>query len=167
MADPRVHRSVLGPRQDVRFAPDRPLYRDHVGLLFWEGERSTATSVLFLRLYPDHLTIGAGARSLDRAGLRAYRDAVVEPAVGGALVEAVAEVERAGWTLHGRTLTVGPRRVSSDDPDRHRLLCHTALWVEDDLDLPGVLGTRRFVDWCVRRWAQQLPVHRWLVEHLP
>ena len=166
VADPRVHGSVLSPRQDVRFA-DRPPYRDHVGLLFWEGDRAAATSVLFLRLFPDHVTLGAGARRFDRRQLRAHRERVLDPTAGADLLDAVAEVERAGWSLHGRTLRRGPRDVASDDPDRQRLLCHTALWVEDALPLPGVLGSRRFVDWCVRRWAQQLPVHRWLVDHLP
>lgn len=165
VAEPRVHGSILSPRQDVRFG-DRPLYRDHVGLLFWPGHRATATSVLFLRLHPDHVALGAGARRLDRQRLRTYRDLVVHPQVGGRLVSAVADVEAAGWPVHGRTLRRGPREHASDDPDRQRLLCHTALWAEDDLDLPGVLGSRRFVDWCVRRWSQQLPLHRWLTDHL-
>lgn len=56
----RVHGSILHPRQDVRFAPHRPRYRDHVGLLFWEGERATAPSVLYLRVHPDHVTIVPG-----------------------------------------------------------------------------------------------------------
>lgn len=166
VADPRVHGSILSPRQDVRFG-GRPLYRDHVGLLFWPGDRATATSVLFLRLHPDHVTLGAGARRLDRDRRRTYRDRVVDPQAGSQLVAAVRDVEGAGWPVHGRTLRRGPREVASDDPDRQRLLCHTALWVEDDLDLPGVLGSRRFVDWCVRRWSQQLPLHRWLTDHVP
>lgn len=166
VADPRVHRSVLHPRQDVRFSPDRPPYRDHVGLIFWEGDRDTATSVLFLRVHPEHVTLGAGARSFDRAHLRAYRQAVVDPDAGGALVDAVASVEGAGWPVHGRTLTTGPRDLRSDDPDRAGLLRHTALWASQDLPHPGVLATARFPAWCVRRWRQLLPLHRWLTDRL-
>lgn len=165
-ADPRVHGSILHPRQDVRFGRDRALYRDHVGLLFWEGDRATATSVLFLRLHPDHVTLGAGARRLDRDQLHAYRQAVLDPSVGADLVTAVAEVEDHGWPVHGQTLATGPRRLSSGDPQRHRLLRHTALWTSDDLALPGVLDAARFGKWCVRRWGQQWPLHRWLVDHL-
>ena len=165
VADPRVHGSILSPRQDVRFG-DRPLYRDHVGLLFWPGERATATSVLFLRLHPDHVTLGAGARRLDRQQLHTYRDLVVHPTAGDRLIAAVEDVEGAGWPVHGRTLRRGPRDHSSDDPDRQRLLCHTALWTHARLPVPGVLGSRRFVDWCVRRWVQQGPLHRWVAEHL-
>lgn len=163
---PRVHGSILHPRQDVRFGRDRALYRDHVGLLFWEGDRSAATSVLFLRVHPDHVTVGAGARSFDRTRLAVYRQAVVGPA-GGELVQAVDEVAAAGWSVHGRTLATGPRDVASDDPQRQALLCHSALWAADDLPHPGVLSSSRFVGWCVRRWAQQLPVHRWLTDHVP
>lgn len=165
VADPRVHGSILHPRQDVRFDRERPLYRDHVGLLFWEGERTSAPSVLFLRVHPDHVTLGAGARRLGRDQLRAYRTAVVDDA-GGVLVSAVEAVERAGWPLHGQALATGPRDVRSDDPDRARLLRHTALWTSADLAHPGVLGSARFAAWCVRRWRQQWPLHRWLVDHI-
>jgi uncharacterized protein (TIGR02453 family) len=165
-AEPRVHGSILHPRQDIRFGKDRPLYRDHVGLIFWEGDRASAVSVLYLRVHHDRVAIGAGARLLDRDGLARYRRQVVDDGAGGELVRAVADVEAAGWTIHGDQLAVGPRDVRSDDPDRARLLRHTALWAEDDLPHPGVLGSRRFVDWCVRRWAQQLPIHRWLTDHL-
>jgi uncharacterized protein (TIGR02453 family) len=165
-AEPRVHGSILHPRQDVRFGPDRPLYRDHVGLIFWEGDRATATSVLFLRVHPDRVMVGAGARSFDRERLARYRQLVMDDAAGADLVRTVADVEAAGWTLHGEQLAVGPRDRRSDDPDRARLLRHTALWAGDDLPHPGVLSSRRFVDWCVRRWEQQLPLHRWLTDHL-
>jgi uncharacterized protein (TIGR02453 family) len=165
-AEPRVHGSILHPRQDIRFGKDRPLYRDHVGLIFWEGDRASATSVLFLRVHPDRVAIGAGARSLDRERLARYRQLIGGDAAGADLVRSVADIEAAGWTIHGEELAVGPRSLGSDDPDRARLLRHTALWSGDDLPHPGVLGSMRFVDWCVRRWEQQLPLHRWLTDHL-
>jgi uncharacterized protein (TIGR02453 family) len=165
-AEPRVHGSILHPRQDVRLGRDRPPYRDHIGLLFWEGDRATAPSVLFLRLHADRLVLGAGARRLDPPRLRAYRTAVVDPARGGALVDAVAAIESAGWAVRGETLARGPRDVTSDDPDRARLLRHTALWGEQDLPHPGVLGSARLAAWCARRWAQLLPLHRWLTDEL-
>ena len=164
-AEPRVHGSVLHPRQDVRRGRDRPPYRDHVGLVFWEGDRATATSVLFLRVHRDHVTLGAGARWFDPPTLRAYRDLVVDDA-GGALVDGVAAVESAGWPVRGETLATRPRTHHSDDPTRARLLRHTALWAEADLPHPGVLGTARFPGWCVRRWDQLLPLHRWLTDRL-
>ena len=166
-AEPRVHGSILHPRQDVRFGRDRALYRDHVGLVFWEGDRASATSVLFLRLHPDHVTLGAGARRLDRDRLRAYRQAVVDPVAGHDLLAAAGHVRTAGWGLHGATLVHGPRQVRSEDPDRAQLLRHTGLWAADDLPHPGVLGTARFAAWCARRWAQLLPLHTWLTTHVP
>lgn len=122
--------------------------------------------MLFLRVYPDRVTVGAGARSFDRERLVRYRQLVVDDAAGADLLGAVASVEAAGWPMHGDHLAVGPRDLRSDDPDRARLLRHTALWAADDLPHPGMLGSRRFVDWCVRRWEQQLPLHRWLTDHL-
>ncbi len=139
-AEPRVHGSILHPRQDVRFGSDRALYRDHVGLVFWEGERADAPSVLFLRVHPDHVTVGVGARWLSPDRLRAYREAVLDADRGGALVEAVEQVRGAGWPLHGATLARGPRGVQVDDPERAELLRHTALWAE--ADLPRSRGAR-------------------------
>lgn len=166
-AEPRVHGSILHPRRDVRFGRDGGLYRDHVGFVFWQGDRAEAASVLFLRVHPDHVTIGAGARSLAPHRLRAWRAAVVDPKVGAGLLGVVDGVERAGWPLQGATLATGPRTVTSDDPDRARLLRHTAVWVGRDLPHPGVLGSSRFASWCVRRWQQQWPLHDWLCTHLP
>ena len=115
-AEPRVHGSILHPRQDVRFGSDRALYRDHVGLVFWEGERADAPSVLFLRVHPDHVTVGVGARWLSPDRLRAYRRAVLDADRGGALVEAVGQVRGAGWPLHGATLARGPRGSAGRRP---------------------------------------------------
>lgn len=165
-ADPRVHGSVLHPRQDVRLGGGRPPYRDHVGLIFWEGDRATAASVLFLRLHADRMVLGAGARRLDRDRLRAYRQAVLEPGRGGMLLDAVDAVEDAGWPLFGATLARGPRDVTTDDLERARLLRHTALWAEQVFPVPGVVGTGRFPAWCLRRWGQLLPLHRWLTDRL-
>lgn len=165
-AEPRVHGSILHPRQDVRRGRDRPPYRDHVGLIFWEGDRGAAPSVLFLRVHPDHVTIGAGARWFERDRLRAYRRAVLDPDRGNALADTVDDVTAAGWMVHGATLRSGPRGITTPDPQRAALLRHTALWAEDDLPVPGVLGTARFPTWCVRRWAQLLPLHRWLTDEL-
>ena len=165
-ADPRVHGSILHPRQDVRLGGGRPPYRDHLGLIFWEGERATARSVLFLRLRPGSVTLGAGARRLDAAGLKAYRHAVLDPVGGDALAATIHQVTRAGWPLHGATLVRGPRGVATDDPVRAGMLRHTALWAEDDLPVPGVLGSARFAAWCLRRWEQLLPLHRWLHDEL-
>lgn len=166
-AEPRVHGSILHPRQDVRFGRDRALYRDHVGMLFWEGDRASATSVLFLRVHADRVTLGAGARSLPARRLHTYRRAVLDPQAGPALAAAVAQVHAAGWPLHGRTLARGPRDVRSDDPATAELLRHTALWAADDRPHPGVLGTARFPAWCARRWQQLLPLHAWLTAHVP
>lgn len=166
VAEPRVHGSILHPRQDVRFASDRALYRDHLGLLFWEGHRAAAPSVLFLRLHPDHVTVGAGARRMDPETLRTYRRRVLDADAGKQLVTAVGAVEDAGWTLRGQTLVHGPRALRCEDPDRARLLRHTALWTSDELAHPGVLGSSRFARWCVRRWRQQWPLHRWAADHL-
>jgi len=39
VADPRVNRSLFRINRDTRFSKDKSPYKNHLGILFWEGER--------------------------------------------------------------------------------------------------------------------------------
>jgi uncharacterized protein (DUF2461 family) len=81
-AEARVNGSIFRINRDVRFTQDKRPYKDHLDLWFWEGDRSSAVSGLFLRITSSRLTLGAGSHGSDRDRLAAYRDAVVGPASG-------------------------------------------------------------------------------------
>ena len=166
-SEPRIDGSIFRIRRDTRFTTDKRPYKEHLDLWWWEGERHTAPSGLYLRLTTDSLRLAVGATAFDRDRLERYRRAVVDPDAGGALLAAVRPAGRGGWELRGETLKQGPRGLSTEDPERARLLRHGALWTALEVPHPGVFGsTARLAAWCLRRWEQQLPLHRWLVDHL-
>src|SRR5215216_5284663 len=65
-AEPNVLGSIFRINRDTRFSPDKRPYKDHLDLWFWEGERKSAVSGLFLRVSPDGVVIGAGAHAFPK-----------------------------------------------------------------------------------------------------
>ena len=61
----RVNGSIFRINRDTRFSKDKTPYKDHLDFWFWEGQRKTALSGLFLRIAPAAVTVGAGAHGFD------------------------------------------------------------------------------------------------------
>jgi uncharacterized protein (TIGR02453 family) len=164
-AEPRVNGSIFRINRDVRFSKDKRPYKDHIDLWFWEGERKGAVSGYYFRLTPMTLGIGAGAHGFDRDRLAGYRAAVANPASGPALTRAVRAVEDAGWVMKGEHYKRLP--AGWDVPaSRERLLRFNALWVGEDEPLWHVAHSPDLVDYCVGRWREMAPLHRWLIKWL-
>ena len=58
-----------------------------------------------------------------------------------------------------------PAPFDTDHP-RADLLRHTGFQVRFVDDLPAIVTSPEFVDWCVERLSALLPVHRWLLAQL-
>ncbi len=164
--EPRIDGSLFRIHRDVRFSADTSPYKGHLHLWFWHGDRPTAVTGFHLRITPTTVEVAAGARSFDRDHLRRFRNAVVEPAAGAALLRARTAVAKAGHGIGGEELRSAPRGWSSDDPRRVQLLRHRGLFVTSRSAHPATMGTARFATWCTRRWRQMAPIHRWLVDHV-
>ena len=165
-AEPRVNGSIFRVNRDIRFTKDKRPYKDHLDIWIWEGaDRRTAASGFYLRITPDQVGIGVGAHGFDKDGLAAFRAAVVDPAAGPALLDAVAATERAGFEVKGAHYKNVPAGFEANG-ETARLLRHAALWTGEDVPIPKSVHTRRFVGWCMTRWQKSLPIHRWLVDHL-
>lgn len=165
-AEPRVNRSIFRINRDTRFSKDKTPYKDHLDLWFWEGERRGAVSGFYLRITPEQVGVGVGAHRFDRQHLHAYRDRLADPQAGARLLAIVDDLDGAGFPVHGEHYKRVPRGYDPDDEDRARLLRFNALWSATDTDHPGIMGNRRFIGWCVRRWERQAPLHRWLVDEV-
>ena len=74
----RVNGSIFRINRDTRFSKDKTPYKDHLDFWFWEGQRKTALSGLFLRIAPAAVTVGAGAHGFDPTRLARYRAAVAD-----------------------------------------------------------------------------------------
>ncbi|NIO59699.1 MAG: TIGR02453 family protein [Acidobacteria bacterium] len=162
-AEPRINGSIFRVNRDIRFSQDKRPYKDHLDFWFWEGERKQAVSGFYLRVTPTHLGIGVGAHGFDKERLAAYRASVVDGETGPALAAAVDAVERAGWTVHGRTYKQLPRGFEAGNGFEERMLRHSALWCGEDEPHPASMRTARLVSYAMRRWEQLDPLHRWLV----
>jgi uncharacterized protein (TIGR02453 family) len=163
-AEPRVLGSIFRINRDTRFSPDKRPYKDHLDLWFWHGARATAVSGLFLRLTPDELAVGAGAHDLQKDHLRRYREAVADPAGGVALAGIVAELDRAGVGIAGRSMTRPPAGFTAV-PEAAPLLLHRALFTA--VPEPSALATTDALAPHLERWWGLLaPLHLWLVEHV-
>lgn len=158
--EPRVNGSIFRINRDTRFSKDKTPYKDHLDLWFWEGDRKTATSGLFLRIAPDAVTVGAGAHGFDRDRLARYRDAVTSPAAGPDLSKFVAALDRAGHAVGGETYSRTPRGYTGT-PDQERLLRHSALYAHAELP-PDLAVDPKLIPTLLRHWRAFAPLHRWL-----
>jgi len=102
-AEPRVNGSIFRINRDTRFTKDKTPYKDHLDFWFWEGERKTALSGLFLRIAPAGVTVGAGAHGFDSTRLARYRAAVADAAAGGAIAATIGRIEADGHEVGGET----------------------------------------------------------------
>ena len=160
----RVNGSLFRIQRDLRFVRDRKPYKDHLDMLFWEGERrGWDKSNLFVRLTATDVVVGVGSHRFDKPALDAYRRAVTDGRAGAALVRAIAKVEKAGpYEIQGAARKNVPRGFDPDHPRAH-LLLHDGLVAVLEQRHPPEIASGAFVDWCLEHFARMAPLHRWLL----
>lgn len=163
-AEPRVNGSIFRINRDLRFSKDKTPYKDHLDFWFWEGERRTAVSGLFLRVAPDHVIVGAGAQGFASHQLAAYRKAVADPIRGEDLLATIADVEGSGHAIGGEVLTRIPRGYRAAG-ERARLLRHKALHATAELP-PDTATNSKLIPTLVQHWRALVPLHCWLVANV-
>ncbi len=162
-AQPKVNGSIGPINNDLRFSPDKPPYKDHLFLRFWEGPDKKTAPTLFLRISPDTVGYATGTMLPD---LDRWRSLVDDDTTGGALVDALDALgEGRELELDGSGYKRVPKPYAADHP-RADLLRHKAFqarWLEPT---PSVVTEAAFVDHCLERLEACADVHRWLVENL-
>ena len=163
-AVPKVNGSIAPINNDLRFAPDKSPYKDHLLLRFWEGADRRTSPTLFLRVGADDVGFAVGAAL---TSLEVWRERLDDAATGEALTEALATLGK------GRSLDLagdGYKRVPKpydEDHPRATLLRFKggfqARWAEP---VPASITGRKFTDHCMKRLARCADVHRWLVDNL-
>jgi uncharacterized protein (TIGR02453 family) len=163
IALPRANGSIAPINNDVRFAKNKPAYKDHLLFRFWEGKDKKTAPTLFVRLHPESIGFATGAMF---ASVDAWRRRVDDEATGRPLADAIAKLEKVKpLDIAGAALKRVPAPYPSDHP-RGDLLRHKMIQVRWPEQSPKSIGSARFTDWCLTRLRACTPIHLWLVENL-
>ena len=117
----------------------------------------------YFHLEPPNLMLGAGMHCFSKEMLTAYREAVVDPKLGPALVKAIKEVQKKGdyeiGVKHYKRTPRGfdPKHKNAD------LLLHNGLTAATMSEIPEELQSADILDYCFERYRDMSPIHKWLV----
>ena len=164
-AEPRVNRSIFRIYRDIRFSPDKTPYKTHLGIWMWQGEGAKFdSSGYYFHLEPPNMMVGAGIHIFSKDLLQAYRDAVVDPDSGPALVKAIQEVSlEKGYNLGGKHYKRVPRGY---DPDHENveLLLYKGLTAGYEQPVPEEFYSADLLDYCYQKYSDMYPIQHWLFE---
>ena len=158
--------SILRIYRDVRFSKDKTPYNPNVRVVFWEGQgKRMENPSFFVRIQPDGVSLYAGLHVFPKPYLTAYREAVIDEALGAELEAAMAAVRGAGaYTLGGEHYKRVPRGYETGHP-RADLLRYSGLWAHTAASIDAALiTTPRLLDACFEHCLKMAPLHHWLVK---
>jgi uncharacterized protein (TIGR02453 family) len=164
-ADPRTDQSIFRIHRDTRFSPDKSPYKTHLGIFFWEGPSPKMNSSgLYFHLEPPNIMVGVGNHHFPDEQLPRYREAVIDPERGPALETAIqAGLSSGRYTLGGPYYKRVPKGYDPAGP-RSALLLYNSMWMGQESDIPEVLYTAGFVDYCLQVFRDLLPLQRWIMD---
>lgn len=164
-AVPKINGSISPFHRDLRFTDDKdhPL-KDHVHLVFWEGQPKSRAATLRVRITSTEVGFASTLDLRDR--VPRWREIVASDA-GADLTEAIAAARRSQrfLALGDPDLKTVPAGYDDDHP-RADLLRRRSFFLAGATALPKGVHSPRFLDWCARRLEAMADVHRWLVDHL-
>jgi len=164
-AQPKVNGSISPLNEDLRFAPDKPPYRDYLMLNFWDGSPKKLAPTVRVRIHPEGIGFGGGA-AFDPRGLERWRAAVADDRTGAALEAALAPLRTLpDAEIAGEGLKRVPAPYPADHPrgDLLRYKMVQARWQEP---VPAEFQDARFVEWCLERLLRFEALHHWLLKHV-
>jgi uncharacterized protein (TIGR02453 family) len=160
--EPKVNGSMGRINRDIRFSKDKRPYKDHLDLWFWHGDRKSWDSPGFwFSLSASKVSLGVGLYAFDKEALDSFRQSVIHPRSGRALLKAVADVKAAGLEVGGKTRKLMPRGFTAD-ADRAEYLLHEGLYTSTTLPTDAALKPD-FVDRCVTVFSNAWPIGKWLL----
>jgi uncharacterized protein (TIGR02453 family) len=165
IADPRVNKSIFRAYRDTRFSRDKTPYKTHLGIFFWEGKLAKMDCPgFYFHLEPPSFFLGAGNHCFSPKLLETYRDSVVDPKHGPALVKAVKKLTaKDGYSIGGRHYKKLPRGYQADGLAAE-LLLHNGLYAAYEAGMPEELYSAKILDVCFAIFKEMAPIHNWLVE---
>jgi uncharacterized protein (TIGR02453 family) len=162
----KVNRSMHRINRDIRFSKDKRPYKDHLNLWFWHGDsKDWHRPGFWFGLGAKELYLGVGMYQFEKDVLDSFRQAVIHPRSGKALLAAVAKVEKAGaYEVGGKTRKLMPRGFSTD-PDRADYLLYEGLHVGRTLPAQAAMQPD-FLDVCAAEYGRMWPIGKWLLDEV-
>ena len=162
-ADPRVNKSMFRINRDTRFSNDKTPYKTHMGLWFWDGPgKRMENSGFYFQLDPQGIMLGSGLYCLTKEQMDFYRQSVVDPKHGPALIRAVNKVQKAGFEIGGRHYKKTPRGFDPQHKNAEYLLYNGLYAGLRVVPPPKELYSEKLVGYCFERYKKILPLHQWL-----
>ena len=164
-AEPRIGGSLFRIANDLRFAQDKPPYKPHLDLAFWQGDNGPRTDPsLILRITPTEIHLGAGVFPLTGTALDHYRTALRDSALIAELDETVSTLIGDGAQLSEPTRVRLPAGFKPADLAT-RFAARDGFHVVQRFPHPAAVGTTQFVPWCAHHLTPFQPVVSWLTHH--
>ena len=163
--DPKINGSLQRINRDIRFAKDKRPYKEHLNLWFWHGDRKGWDMPgLWLSLSPREAHMAVGMYGMEKEALDGFRQSVIHPRSGKALLAAVAAVEKAGYEVGGKTRKLLPRGFTTE-PDRVDYLLYEGLYA--NVRLPASAAAKPdFADVVASHFAAVWPIGKWLLDEV-
>jgi uncharacterized protein (TIGR02453 family) len=163
--EPRINGSLQRINRDIRFSKDKRPYKEHLNAWFWLGENKGWDSPGFwFSLNPREVHLGVGMYGLEKDLLDSFRQSVIHPRSGRALLAAIAKVRKAGYEVEGKTRKLMPRGFEAD-PDRAEYLLYEGLYTS--MSLPASAAAKPdFVAVLAGHYKKMWPIGQWLLEEV-
>ncbi len=151
--------------RDLRFTKDKRPYNTHVWFVFWEGPGKKMECPGFgIGFDREGWGMYGGHHGFAKPMLLAYREAVVDDALGRELEEAITPLQRGGrYEIGEMKYTRVPAGYDPDHPRAHWLR-YNGLWAHSRFQETEVIGKPAFVERCFDVGRELAPLHRWLVK---
>lgn len=159
-ADPGAHGSLFRIFRDTRFSNDKTPYKPWIAVKCWLGDDKKRNVVLYGRIRPDEILLGAGLYGFDKDVRDRWR-ARVASADGERLAALLEDLAADGWQPFGDRLKRTPKPWTDDHP-RADLLKHKGFGVSRVIGEGDVATAPGFVDRVVDAWEGLMPVASWL-----
>jgi uncharacterized protein (TIGR02453 family) len=156
----KVNGSLSRINRDIRFSKDKRPYKEHLGLWFWHGDkRQWDVPGFWFELTPQHVQLGVGMYMLQGEPLDAFRQSIMHPRSGKALLAAVAAL-KGKYEVGGKTRKLMPRGFDTD-ADRREYLLYEGLYTH--ISLPAETASKpKLVDICLKHYEAMWPIGKWL-----
>lgn len=157
--------SMMRIYRDIRFSKDKRPYEPSIRLVFWEGPgKKFEAPGFYLSVDPGGADLYAGLWMFSKPVLAAYRDAVVDDALGSELDDALNAVRALGaYEIGGDQYKRVPAGYDAEH-QRASLLRYKGLWAKAPSAEPTAALKPGFVDDCFEHCRDMAPIQQWLVQ---